>query len=246
MDNKSEKRRLQSVLSHAGVCSRRAASGIIESGRVKVDGSTVRDKGARVDPSVSEILLDDKPVFSAEKKHYYLFNKPLNVISTVSDTHDRRKITDFFSSVKARLYPVGRLDKDTTGLIIVTNDGELCHRLSHPSFEVEKEYMVTVSGSVPGARAKEMEGGVVIDGEKTYPCRIDITEKGDKYTVLTVKLHEGRKRQIRKMFAASGFRVRDLERIKYAGLTIDGLKSGEYRALSHAEVEKLFKLTGRR
>ena len=132
-------KRLQTVLAHAGVASRRHAAELIESGSVKVNGKTVTEKGYRVDPDVHEILVDGRPIRKEEKKVYFLFHKPRDVISTVSDTHGRKKVTDFFKHVKARLYPVGRLDKDTTGLLLITNDGQVTHKLAHPSFEIDKE-----------------------------------------------------------------------------------------------------------
>ncbi|MGB2601181.1 MAG: pseudouridine synthase, partial [Candidatus Omnitrophota bacterium] len=154
------KKRLQNVLAHAGIASRRRAAQLIENGKVKVDGKVVTEKGHRIDPEEHKILIDGRPLPKEEKKYYFLFNKPENVISTVSDTHDRKKVTDYFKKIKARLYPVGRLDKDTTGLLVVTNDGTLTHRLAHPSFEIEKEYRVTITGYLSQKDSKRLERGI--------------------------------------------------------------------------------------
>ncbi|MGD2278772.1 MAG: pseudouridine synthase, partial [Candidatus Omnitrophota bacterium] len=154
-----------------------------------------------------------------------------------------RKVTDLFKKVSARLYPVGRLDKDTTGLILVTNDGDLAHRMAHPGFEVEKEYIAAVEGNVKISDIKKIEKGIELDGKFTAPCRVMLRRKGKKRTVYRVKLREGKKRHIKRMFEAVGGRVAELKRVKYAGLTIGDLKEGEYRALSGREVERLFRLS---
>ncbi|MGB2652050.1 MAG: pseudouridine synthase [Candidatus Omnitrophota bacterium] len=234
------KKRLQNVLAHAGIASRRRAAQLIENGKVKVDGKVVTEKGHRIDPEEHKILIDGRPLPKEEKKYYFLFNKPENVISTVSDTHDRKKVTDYFKKIKARLYPVGRLDKDTTGLLVVTNDGTLTHRLAHPSFEIEKEYRVTITGYLSQKDSKRLERGIDLEGKKTAPCiirRVKRTVKGD---VLKIVLHEGRKRQIRLMLEEVGAKVTALERTRYANLTLGCLKPGEYRELTQKEVEKLF------
>ena len=153
------KKRLQTILSHAGAASRRSAVELIESGVVKVDGRKVTERGFRADPEEQEISVNGRKL-SAEKKYYFIFNKPKNVISTAKDTHERRKVTDYFEGVKARLYPVGRLDRDTTGLLVVTNDGELAYRLMHPKFEIEKEYLVTIKPCVDNADIKKIEKGI--------------------------------------------------------------------------------------
>lgn len=232
------KRRLQTVLSHAGVASRRRAAELIEKGHVKVDGRRITEKGYRLDPARCEVLVDGRPI-SKEKKYYFLLNKPKGFISTARDTHSRRKVTDIFDKVNARLYPVGRLDKDTTGLILITNDGDLAHRMAHPSFEVEKEYVASVEGDVKISDIKKIEKGIELDGKLTAPCRIMLRRKGKKRTVYRVKLREGKKRHIKRMFEAIGGRVVELKRVKYAGLAIGDLKEGEYRALSGREVKEL-------
>lgn len=236
-------KRLQTVLSHAGISSRRHAEEIIAEGNVKVNGRVVTEKGIKVDPDKDIILVYDRPIPAEEKKYYFLLNKPEGFISTVQDTHGRRKITDLFKHISARLYPIGRLDKDTTGLIIITNDGSLTQKLSHPSFEIEKEYNVTVEGSLKTRELKKLEEGVEVEGKITSPCKVSIIGPyGKAGMVYRVILHEGRKRQIKQMFEAVGYKVTGLERTKYAGLTIKGVKRGESRPLKKEEIERLKKL----
>lgn len=237
------KKRLQTVLAYAGVASRRQSAKLIEEGYVRVDGQTVTEKGMRVDPGKQVVLVNGRPLPGEEKKHYFLFNKPGDVISTAKDTHGRKKVTDFFKSVKARLYPVGRLDKDTTGALIMTNDGSLAHKLAHPSFEVDKEYRVTVRESASAEDTRRIEKGVELDGRNTVPCSVELVKKGPKGAVYSIKLHEGRKRQIRRMFEAVGSAVVKLERVRYAGLTLKGLKQGEFRELTEREIKRLKELT---
>jgi len=232
-------KRLQTILSRAGVASRRSAAEIIESGRVRVDGRIIRERGFKIDPGEHEILLDGKVLRAEEEKLYFLFNKPIDVISTVKDTHGRKKITDYFKHIKARLYPVGRLDRNTAGLIIVTNDGDLANRLSHPRFNVDKEYLAVVNGNIPGDVLVKLQKGVKIDGTVTAPCNIRVKKRSDGRTVLRVNIHEGRKRQIRRMFRTVGFSVLRLSRVKYAGLKTGTLPRGRFRPLTKKEIERL-------
>jgi len=229
------KKRLQTILAHAGVSSRRGAEELINSGRVKVNGRAVREKGFRVDPREQVISVDGR-VLRLEEKHYYLFNKPGNVISTASDTHGRKKVTDYFRGIRARLYPVGRLDKDTTGAMLVTNDGELAHRLTHPSFEVDKEYRVTADKRLRPGALRRLREGVIIDGKKTSPCEVKFVRKQAEGFLYSVIIHEGRKRQVRRMFEAGGSGVLRLKRVRYAGLSLGRLKEGEYRELTEREM----------
>lgn len=231
--------RLQTILARAGISSRRGAGALIESGKVKVDGSVVKEKGFRIDPSKHEIRVSGKPIRDEEKKHYFLFNKPKNVISTVSDTHSRKTITDFFKKVNARLYPVGRLDKDTEGAIVVTNDGSLAHKLMHPSFETRKEYVVTSNIFLDREKLEKLKSGIEIDDKLTSPCGVKLLKRSPQGAVYKMILHEGRKRQIKRMFEAVEAKVLELKRIKYAGLDLKNLKEGEFRSLTKKEVEKL-------
>ena len=140
-----------------------------------------------------------------EKKYYFLLNKPRGVISTSRDTHSRKKVTDYFKKINARLYPVGRLDKDTTGILVLTNDGDLAHRMAHPRFEIEKEYLVTVNKFMPLAKVKKLENGIELDGKATAPCRIKLRRRGKTAVTYRVTLHEGKKRQVRNLYTAKEF-----------------------------------------
>ncbi|MCK5450462.1 MAG: rRNA pseudouridine synthase [Candidatus Omnitrophica bacterium] len=229
------KKRLQTVLAHAGIDSRRGVVKLIESGKVKIDGIIVKEKGFRVDPDEQNIQVNGREILK-EQKYYFIFNKPKNVISTVKDTHDRKKVTDFFSDINARLYPVGRLDRDTTGLLIVTNDGELAHGLMHPKFEIEKEYVATVKPCVDKKDIKKLEKGVELDNKKTAACIIRLEERDLESAVYRIILHEGKNRHIRRMFEEVNVKVIKLKRVKYAGLDIKGVRSGESRPLTKEEV----------
>jgi len=230
--------RLQNILAHAGVASRRGAAELIEEGRVKVDGKAVRERGSRIDPSLHEILVDNRSI-RKEKKYYFLLNKPGGTVSTAKDTHDRKKITDVFEHIGARLYPVGRLDKDTTGAIIITNDGDLTNRLAHPRYAVDKEYEVVAVPPLKEDAIVKLESGVELEEGRTAPCEIKRTAYGKDSGTYRVKIHEGKKRQIKRVFAKVGSKVVKLKRTKYAGLTLGSLKEGEFRELTESEVERL-------
>ena len=234
--------RLQNILALSGVASRRASGDLIGKGFVAVDGRVVREKGARFDPAIHKITVRGKVLGAKERKYYFLLNKPPGVISTVIDTHGRRKIIDFFADVKARLYPVGRLDKDTTGAIVLTNDGDLAHRLSHPRFGAEKEYLVVASVRLTPGAIRKISSGIKIEGKKTAPCSVEEVKDPHGRIEYRVKLHEGKKRQVRLMFASVGAEIVELDRVRYAGLSTEGLTRGERRELTAKEVERLKEL----
>lgn len=231
--------RLQKIIAHAGIASRREAEQLIADGRVKVNGEIVIELGTQA--SGTDIIeVDDIPIYK-EEPVYYLFYKPRRVITAVTDDKERRVVTDFFPKVRERIYPVGRLDYDTSGLLIMTNDGELANILMHPSHKVEKVYVAKVE-KIPSPQAiKKLERGIVIEGKKTAPAKLKMLKnKGDKAnTIIEITIHEGRNRQIRKMFEAVGHPVMKLKRERYAFLDLQGLKSGEHRILRKDEVEQL-------
>jgi pseudouridine synthase len=233
------KKRLQTVLAHAGIASRRKAAEMISEGRVTVNGKKVLEKGYRADPCKDIVKVDGKAIEPEIQKYYYVLNKPEDVISTVKDTHGRRKVADLFTGIDARLYPVGRLDKDTTGVLIVTNDGYLTNRLSHPSSEVKKEYLVVCDNRLSPSDIRGLEKGVPLDGKKTSPCSVSAFGGADGEFFYRIVIHEGRKRQIKRMFAAKGARVLRLHRSSYAGVKVSGLKKGSYRRLTGRELKKL-------
>ena len=229
--------RLARYLAHAGAASRRAAERLIADGRVTVGGQVVTDPARDVDES-SGVALDGQPL-APEPREMYALNKPRGVVSTAKDTHGRRTVVEFVPSER-RLYPVGRLDADTTGLILLTNDGELANRLTHPSFEVDKTYRVRVEPSpVSEASLRQLREGVDLEDGRTAPAKVRQIEPG----VLEITIHEGRKRQVRRMVEAVGHRVEALERIAFGPLRLERLSEGDYRRLTPAEVERLRKLS---
>jgi 23S rRNA pseudouridine2605 synthase len=225
--------RLAKYLAHAGVASRRAAEGLIAEGRVTVGGHDVSDPALDVDES-SAVEVDGRPV-APEPREVHALHKPEGVVSTASDTHGRRTVVEFVPSQR-RLYPVGRLDADTTGLILLTNDGELAERLTHPRHEVPKTYRATVAPpDVSAETLQRLRAGVELEDGVTAPAQVGLLEPG----LLELILREGRKRQVRRMCEAVGHRVTALERVAFGPLGLEGLDPGESRRLRAAEVELL-------
>jgi 23S rRNA pseudouridine2605 synthase len=231
--------RLQKVLARAGVGSRRRCEEYIRSGRVRVNGRTVTEMGLKVDPRRDTITFDGKPVRS-EQHIYLLLNKPVGYVSTVSDPQGRPIVTDLIPNIDKRIYPVGRLDLDSEGALLLTNDGRLTNRILHPRYGVAKTYQVTLAKRPSAAKLKQLEQGIVLDGAKTLPARIRFLRNRKNGILLEVILHEGKKRQIRKMFAAIGHRVLRLKRTAYGGLSLGTLRPGEYRSLSAKDLRKIF------
>ncbi|MHB1390137.1 MAG: pseudouridine synthase [Thermoleophilia bacterium] len=227
---------MQKYLASAGIASRRKCEELIGAGRVMVNGVTVTQMGTQVDTG-DVIWLDGNPVFP-EKLEYHLLNKPTEVIATVSDPGGHTTVVDLVAS-RARLFPVGRLDQDTTGLIILTNDGALAHQLMHPSFQVGKVYKAEVEGPVTEAELDRLRHGVELDDGKTSPAQVMLMGRRPGGSYVEVVLHEGRKRQVRRMFEAIGHPVWKLHRKRYAMLTDAGLTPGESRPLKQKEVEAL-------
>jgi 23S rRNA pseudouridine2605 synthase len=227
--------RLAKYLAHAGVASRRSAEAMIAAGRVSVEGKTVTDPALDVGEG-SRVAVDARPVAGPEPRVHYLLNKPVGVLSTAQDTHHRPTVVELVPSHGLRLYPVGRLDADSSGLILLTNDGELANRLTHPSFQVEKTYRAKLGGGTVGEDALEtLRGGVELDDGPTAPARARRLKGG----LIEIVIHEGRNRQVRRMCAAVGHPVLELQRVGFGPLRLDGLKDGEHRRLSAAEVERL-------
>jgi 23S rRNA pseudouridine2605 synthase len=228
--------RLARYIAHSGVASRRHAERLVGAGRVFVDGERVTDPARDVDAG-NEVTVDGRPV-RLEEHEYWLVNKPVGVVSTAHDPEGRRKITDVVRT-GARLYPVGRLDADSSGLIVLTNDGELANRLTHPRFEVEKTYRAAVEGSVDETTLDHLRAGVALDDGRTWPARVEVVRRAPRTTVLDITIHEGRKRQVRRMCEAVGHPVVSLERTRFGPLTLGGLGKGKVRRLTPQEVEKL-------
>lgn len=234
--------RLQKVMAHAGVASRRKSEEIIAAGRVKVNGEVVTELGMKVSPS-DEVMVDGVPI-TTEQKVYVLLNKPRETISTVEDPKNRDTVLDLVEAVEERIYPVGRLDWDTTGALLLTNDGELSYRLTHPSFEFPKTYVVKAKGWVSKKMGHELARGVMVDGVKTAPAKVTIMSYDGKTdtTMVRITLHEGRNHQVKNMFEAIGTPVEKLTREAFGFLTTEGLPSGEWRFLTPHEVKQLWHL----
>ena len=227
--------RLQKYLAHCGVCSRRKAETHILNGLVRVNKQTVTKLGTKVDPDRDRVEFNGKPLILkvSEPKVYIALNKPEGVISSCARQHGR--IVLDLVKVDMRIYPVGRLDKDSKGLLLMTNDGPLHHKLSHPSFDHEKEYVVTTNKPLSNAELKQMAHGVSIDGEKTRKAKVEKLSK----TSFCITLKQGRNRQIRKMVAGFGTKVETLERVRIANIRLGSLKPGKWRHLSPTEIQGL-------
>ena len=230
--------RLQKVLSQAGVASRRAAEELIRQGRVTVNGVVVTELGTRVRPGVDRIAVDGRGIGGREHLVYLALNKPAGYVSTARDTHGRPTVLSLVEA-RERLYPVGRLDADSEGLILLTNDGELAYAVTHPRHEIEKEYLVLVSGEPSRQIIERLSRGVEIEGRRTAPAEVEVAGPGEGGTWLRVVLHEGRKRQIRRMAEAVGHRVLRLRRVRIGPVRLGNLPPGRYRQLSPTEVRAL-------
>jgi pseudouridine synthase len=236
--------RLAKYLAGAGVASRRKCEQIIRAGRVQVNGIVATLPQTEV-TTADRVLLDGVEINNRPESYYLLLDKPPGYLSTVTDTHDRPTVLDLVKDIPARVYPVGRLDADTAGLLLLTNDGELAFRLAHPRYQVEKLYRVWVKGSPGTAALRQLAAGVESDGELLTAARLKLDRKpGSRHAVLEITLTEGKKRQIRRMCAAVGHPVLKLRRIRYAFLTARGLQEGAYRHLKPEEVRRLYRLVG--
>lgn len=235
--------RLQKVMAHAGVASRRGAEKLITSGHVKVNGQTVTELGVKV-AKHDQITVDEMPI-QTEMPVYILMNKPRQVVSTVSDDKHRRTVIDLLDEeVKERVYPVGRLDYDTTGLLLLTNDGELANQLTHPKYEVDKTYIAKVQGIPTNDQLKQLRKGVTIEGKLTAPAKSKLvsSDQAKKTAIVSLTIHEGKNHQVKKMLQAVGHPVSKLKRETYAFLTLKGLQPGEFRELNPEEVKELKRL----
>jgi len=228
--------RLQKIIAESGICSRRKAEQLILDGKVKVNGKVIKELGTKAEFS-DEILVNNKPI-KKEEKIVYIINKPKGVISSVSDDRDRRCVVDLIDS-DSRLYPIGRLDYDSSGLLLITNDGALTQSLLHPKFEIDKTYEVTIDKILTSSEISKIEKGVHIENYISAPAKVEIVKKENNKMYLLVTIHEGRNREIRKMFQTVGATVTRLHRIKEANIELGNLKSGEYRRLKPFELKKL-------
>lgn len=237
------KERLQKIISRAGLASRRQAEEWITAGRVRVDGKVVRELGTRADPQHSRIHVNGKPLRLLSPLLYYMLYKPRSCVTTLSDPQGRPTVMDFLRKIPARVYPVGRLDYASEGLLLITNDGEFSNHVLSSSSGIEKTYWVKVTGVAEEAALEKLRAGISLDGRRTLPARIRrLPAAGPKKSGnawYEVVLHEGRQNQIRRMFERIGHPVRKLRRVRIGALSLGTLKPGEYRALKSGEVRQL-------
>ncbi|AIM15487.1 MULTISPECIES: 23S rRNA pseudouridine(2605) synthase RluB [Neobacillus] len=231
--------RLQKVIARAGIASRRKAEELIKEGKVRVNGEVVTELGTKVTPS-DKVEVNGIPI-EKEEPVYFLLYKPRGVISSVSDDKGRKVVTDFFPEVKERIFPIGRLDYDTSGLLLLTNDGEFANLLMHPRNEIEKVYVAKVKGIPLREKLKKLEKGIWLDDGKTAPAKVKLlsADRKKQTAIIEITIHEGRNRQVRRMFEAIGHEVIKLKRERYGFLTMNGLKAGEARELTPHEVKQL-------
>lgn len=233
--------RLQKIIAESGYASRRKAEELIKKGKVIVNGKVVTELGTKASFG-DDILVEGKKI-EKEEKEYYIFNKPRGVITSTSDDKGRRVVTDYFNSNK-RLFPVGRLDYDTTGLLIVTNDGELSNLIAHPKNEIEKVYVAKIEGIIKGAEINKLKSGIVLDGVKCIPKRVKLKsfDKKSNSSIVEITITEGKNHEVKRLFESVGFSVSKLKRERVAFLSLGNLQSGEYRKLNPKEVKQLFSL----
>jgi len=229
---------VQKVLARAGLASRRQAEALIAEGRVKIDGKRVDKQGVVVDPRRAAVSVDGRRI-TAEPLTYLLFHKPREVMCTMSDPLGRSSVVDYLRGVQSRVVPVGRLDYQTSGVLLLTNDGDFARELLHPRHGVQKEYVLKLKGSVDAAGLARLRERIDIAGKQTKPARVERLRADDNNTWLVVTLQEGKNRQVRRLAEYAGYRVMRLTRTRFAGLTTEGLRPGQWRELSKSEVRSV-------
>jgi len=237
--------RLQKLIARAGIASRRTAEQLMLDGQVTVNGRVVRELGSKADPSSDHIKVRGKLLLFKSSSMYLMLNKPKGYVTTLHDPEGRPTVVDLLRGVKGRVFPVGRLDYDTEGLLLLTNDGELANSLMHPRGEIPKTYAAKVKGKITDEELGELEkGGMTLPSGKTAPCRVRRMREATENSWVEVTLHEGKKRQVRVMLDRVGHEVLKLTRIKYAGLSLGDLPRGHFRFLTVEEVRRLRTLVG--
>ncbi len=231
--------RLQKIISAAGIMSRRASEEMILTGRVAVNGTIVTELGSKADPEKDVISLDGQPVKPAEMLYYVLLHKPAGYVTSLKDPQGRQLVTELVKDVGERLFPVGRLDYNSEGLLLLTNDGAWANRLMHPRHQVDKEYHVRVRGKIDPQQIRRLSEGVELDDGPTAGATVRMLKSDQSNDWLSVTIREGRNRQVRRMCSAVGLYVVRLRRIRYGNLTLGGLQPGEYRLLTKAEADAL-------
>ena len=233
--------RLNKYIADAGICSRRKADELIGNGNVKVNGATMKELGYQVEDG-DVVMVNGKKIETAGKKVYVVVNKPLGYITSMDDDKDRATVAELVSDIPERLFPVGRLDYNTSGLLIMTNDGQLTYTLTHPKHEVYKTYIAKVAGVLSDARIAKLRKGVDIGGFITSPAKVKVIKQMPRYAIVEISIREGKNRQVRKMFAAVGNKVQELQRVAIGEIKLGRLMEGHYRKLNREEIEYLKKL----
>lgn len=230
--------RLNKYIAAAGVCSRRKADELIANGNVRINGAVMKEMGYDVADS-DTVQVNGRTISAASKKVYVAVNKPLGYITSMDDDRSRATVAELVADIPERLFPVGRLDYNTTGLLIMTNDGDLTYTLTHPKHEVWKTYIATVSGVISDNRIARLRKGVDIGGFVTSPAKVRVIKQMPRHAVVEISIHEGKNRQVRKMFATVGNKVQELERVSIGDIRLGRLMSGHYRKLTREEIEYL-------
>ena len=231
--------RLQKFIARCGIASRREAENIILSGRVKVNKKIVTELGTKIDEDNDKVFLDGERIQPEKKLYYIMLNKPKGYVTTVKDEFDRKTVLELVSDIDARLYPVGRLDFDSEGLLLLTNDGDFAYKMTHPTQHIPKKYHAVVNGIADLGHAMKLREGVVIDGYLTKPAKVEIAETRERTTQLNITISEGKNRQIRRMCEAVGLSVIKLTRVSIGAVTLGNLPKGKWRHLTEAEVKLL-------
>jgi 23S rRNA pseudouridine2605 synthase len=235
-----QKVRLQKYISVSGVASRRKAEDIIKQGRVRVNGKPIKEMGFKVS-QYDRVSIDGKPIIPESKKIYIMLNKPCGYVSSTKDQFSRKTVLELVGDTGFRIYPVGRLDYNTSGLIILTNDGKFSYEMTHPSKETEKTYIARISGNIDKKDIEKFKKGIMIDGFLTSPAKLNILKIKKSHTFVEITIHEGRNRQVRKMFSSIGHPVQELKRIKIGNLRLGNLCEGCWRYLTQKEADALVK-----
>ncbi len=232
--------RLQKYIAMCGKASRRKAEELIEKGRVKVNGERVSEQGVKIEIGADRVSVDGEELALVNKKYYIMLNKPVGYVSTVSDQFDRPTVIDLLAEeIKTRIFPVGRLDYETEGLLLLTNDGDFTYRVTHPKFELGKTYIAAVGGGLTVAGINTLRRGVKIDDYKTSPADVEILDSESGKTIVKITIHEGKNRQVRKMFEAVGVKVKELKRVSIGKVELGNLPLGRWRYLTEHEVHYL-------
>lgn len=229
--------RLNKFISLCGISSRRNADKIILQGKIKVNGKVVKELGTKINQNVDKVFFHEQQIIFLDKKVYIVFNKPKNCITTLSDEKNRETVLSYIN-VKERIFPIGRLDKDTTGVLLLTNDGEFANKLMHPKFEVPKTYLVKIDKPISVEDIKKLEKGIKLEDGITSPSKINVVNKRE----VLITIHEGKNKQVRRMFEALEYEIKNLHRVEYASITCDNIPKGKWKYLTKRDLTQITKL----